>query len=684
MWSFAVRHVRNCHIVRVTEACVNPAKNREFIDGICFANGRPVPRRVPDRPNMQSIKRILLATDLNAESEKAVQFISSLAHQLEAQLHLLHVASVAGRVGPTENDVETLPDEAREQLRRLALTSSMNRTDTITAVRTGRPAQEIVSYAALNDINLIAMGSRGRTHLAQALLGSVAEQVVRTAPCPVLVLPPACFRQTAQRLILAVRSLAARFGPGVIGAREESRLQLVSALEASEHLENAEADSLVATLEGIGGLVWHEGPADGGPNSRFWAINPDALSNAPVQDLLETSEVEAAGETSAAIDLLKHAIDQRATDLHLDPLSEDEYEVRLRIDGRLEHYCRLDRKIAAPLTQQYKVLAHLDIADPFKPQEGRLAVPGELGGYEIRITTAPVHEGQAIALRLFSSERLFQPLESLGLSRKALDAVGRMLEMRSGLVLVTGPTGSGKTTTIYSLLHQLSAAPNIVSIEDPVEYRLPFMRQVAVDPRHGITMTSGLRTILRMDPDVVFLGEIRDGEAADIAMRAASAGRFVFSTLHTRDVASTITALRDLHVDMRSLGPNLTGIISQRLVRRLCPDCCRVAPSSDEEKALFTSAELPVPAELMRPVGCGKCRNTGYRDRVGLFEAVTTVGMAAEAIAAGVSESEFNNLLREMGASTLLDDGLHKVAPGITTLEEILERPALPGSRRLE
>jgi type II secretory ATPase GspE/PulE/Tfp pilus assembly ATPase PilB-like protein len=277
-----------------------------------------------------------------------------------------------------------------------------------------------------------------------------------------------------------------------------------------------------------------------------------------------------------------------------------------------------------------------------------------------------------MALRLLSRERMLLSLEGLGLSRAPLEAVERMRRSGAGLVLVTGPTGSGKTTTIYSLLHVLSgSARNITSIEDPVEFSLPFIRQLDVDPRHGMTMTAGLRTILRMDPDVVFVSEIRDAEAAEIAMRAGSSGRFIFSTLHTRDVASTVTALRDLHIDNRSLAANLAGIVSQRLVRRLCPECATRSPTAEAEAQAFSSEGLAPPAELGRAVGCPHCRGTGYRDRIGVFEAVSTAGPASEAVLSGAPEGEFRKALRSSGSPSLLGDGLRKVGEGITTLEEV-------------
>jgi type II secretory ATPase GspE/PulE/Tfp pilus assembly ATPase PilB-like protein len=211
---------------------------------------------------------------------------------------------------------------------------------------------------------------------------------------------------------------------------------------------------------------------------------------------------------------------------------------------------------------------------------------------------------------------------------------------------------------------------NIVSIEDPVEFPAPFVRQIEVDEQHGLTMTSGLRVLLRMDPDVVFLGEIRDAEAADIAMRAASSGKYVFSTFHTRDVASTVTALRDLHVDSRSLSGNLTGIISQRIVRRLCLQCRRAVPLASEAKDLLHRYGLEPPEQLFEAAGCANCRGTGYRGRVGVFEVVPPTEEVSLQIARGAVEHELRELIRGSGTPDLMADALMKVCAGITSLDE--------------
>lgn len=386
-------------------------------------------------------------------------------------------------------------------------------------------------------------------------------------------------------------------------------------------------------------------------------------------ELARTRELD--GGPTAAIDLLLQAVEVRATDIHFDP-SPEFVDVRLRIDGRLEHFGRLEHKAALAVLSQFKLMANLDIAEPFRVKEGRLKLPNSLAGYQVRITTARVVEGEAAALRILDSRRLQLPLSTLGFSDAALEQVRAMLRHGEGLILVTGPTNAGKTTTVYSMLHELdNGQSSIVTVEDPVEYEMPTFRQMAVDPRHDITMTSGLRTLLRMDPDVVLVGEIRDAETAEIAMRAASSGKRVLSTLHTRDVPSTITALRDLRVDKRSLAGNLAGVVSQRLVRKVCSKCRRVETPTDEEREFFIRAGHDVPQRVSHAVGCEHCRQTGYFERIGVFEVSTDFELFRAAIAAEATEDELRGLLREGHVATLMDDALAKVADGVTTAVEV-------------
>lgn len=383
-------------------------------------------------------------------------------------------------------------------------------------------------------------------------------------------------------------------------------------------------------------------------------------------------------ERSSAVALLRRASTARATDVHLDPL-DDDVEVRFRVDGRLEHYCRLHRDVAHPLMTQLKIMAEIDIADPFHPQEGRISLPDPAGDHEIRITKVPVVGGESIALRLLKRQHLLHRLESLGLTAESLAWTREMLRRGEGVVLITGPAGSGKTTTAYSMLRTLDDGQrNIVTIEDPVECRIANFRQLSVDSRHGVTITSGLRTLLRMDPDIVLVGEIRDAEAAQIAMRAASSGKYVFTTLHTRDVASTITALRDLHIDNRSLAGNLTGIISQRLVRRLCPHCRRQVPIDARHRQVFLDQGVEPGPFIFQSVGCDQCRNLGYHERIGVFEVALADRAIREAIEQGAPEDELRDLLRSNGTRSLLSDALLKVRDGDTTLEEVLSMTWVP------
>ena len=410
-------------------------------------------------------------------------------------------------------------------------------------------------------------------------------------------------------------------------------------------------------------------PSDDDRQSAFWdhlTLHGKSASETDPVDVLTQEEIR----ENPTLGLISRAIASRATDIHIDPVGR-EFSVRLRIDGRLIDYCRLSNEIGRSLISQIKVTANLDIADPFHPLEGRLDLPDSLRDFEVRVTSVPVVNGEAMSLRVLSRSRLMRPMEQLGLSSDAQSEIEQMLRHREGIVLVTGPTGSGKTTTLYSLLRALDdGSRNIVSVEDPVEYDIPTFRQVCVDRKHGISMTHGLRTLLRLDPDVVFVGEIRDAEAAETAMRAASSGKYVFSSLHTRDVASTVTALRDLHIDNRSLAGNLAGVISQRLLKRLCQECCRPAAPTEQEVAVFRANGIQPPNEIRHPVGCPRCRGTGYYDRVGVFEVLTSDIGILRAIEDGESEDQLRRLIHAHGVSTLKKDALQKVAAGILSLEE--------------
>lgn len=652
---------------------------------------------------MASIQRILVPTDFSDVTRETLEKARELAAPTRAELHVLHTAANPGLSMPGGEEAERRDRELREPLERIAQPAALDGLPVVCAIRYGRPWAEIVAYARETQADLIVMATRARTGLAYAVMGSVAEQVVRNAPCPVLIVRPPgddeALPETEAPLVTvetaapaaepepedarslrrsrAFRALIDHFGDRLDGSRPESWGRMIYLLGQELNLDPPEAGRLLTDLESAGSISYSGGyeAEQGGGESRppGWTIG--AQSSGTSEDTTTQFQVLDSDEPapSASVDLLQRALILRATDLHIDPGQPGEYQVRLRIDGRLEPFCTLDSAVAVPLLQQFKVMASLDIADPFEPQEGRLELPPNLADVEVRLTSSPVYGGTAMALRVLRSDRIVMPLETLGLPESARKSLDQMLRTGDGLLLVAGPTNAGKTTTIYSLLGHVSGGHggrNLVSIEDPIEFPLPFIRQVSVDPRHNVTLARGLRTILRMDPDVVFVSEIRDAEAAEIAMRAASSGRFVFATLHTRDAASTVTALRDLRVDNHSLGGNLTGLISQRLARRLCTRCTQPSPITKAEALEFQAEGIEPPEQLNRPIGCDHCRGTGYFDRVGIFEAVIADTNISQAIADGASEVDVRALIRDDGTPSLMGDALAKAAAGIISFEE--------------
>jgi type II secretory ATPase GspE/PulE/Tfp pilus assembly ATPase PilB-like protein len=470
--------------------------------------------------------------------------------------------------------------------------------------------------------------------------------------------------------------LRERFGDEVTGEREETRRLMLDWLVQDLRITDHHADQLLLQLESSGTVSWREdSPQDGldeATSTGRWTMASAAAGGAEDSIRFLPDPDVTPDEMSPALSLLRRGVAARATDVHIDPDGAGNYVVRFRIDGRIEPFCTMQHDVAGTLIKQLKLLADISLADPFQPSESRLKLPPAMARFEVRITTVPVPEGQAIALRVIDRDKLHRPLNELGLSPASFAAAYRMLHRGSGLVLITGPTGSGKTTTAYSMLKILvSEQQTIMSIEDPVELLVPFIRQLNVDERHGLTMKVGLSTLLRMDPDVVFVGEVRNMEAAETAVQAACCGKRVFSTMHMRDVSATVSAMRELNIDSRSLADNLAGILTQRLVRRLCRNCNERISLTEHERDLFASEGIEAPADVRRPRGCSECRNTGYSDRVGIFEAVAIDGDIAEGIREGRSEKDVRQIIRAAGTPSLRADGLRKVGEGITSVEEV-------------
>lgn len=369
--------------------------------------------------------------------------------------------------------------------------------------------------------------------------------------------------------------------------------------------------------------------------------------------------------------LLLEAVRRRASDVHIEPF-EAHLQIRFRIDGFLYDQPPPPKTVEAALIARVKVMARLDIAEKRLPQDGMARVRVGDREFDVRVSIVPVAEGERAVLRLLNQESLFRPLESLGMPPAIEADFRRVLREPHGLVLVTGPTGSGKTTTLYAALQSIDTARlNVMTIEDPIEYQLPRIAQIQVRPKIGLTFAQGLRHILRQDPDVILVGEIRDAETAEIAVRASMTGHLVFSTLHTNDALSAVVRLSDIGVPPYLIAGALRGALAQRLVRRLCPDC--------REAFLLAPGESAAPGEwgrrlagrrIYRSRRCEKCLD-GYRDRIGVFEWIA-MGPDWEPVIRQASDSgQLRRFARERGVRTLLDDALDKVAEGLTSLEEV-------------
>lgn len=369
--------------------------------------------------------------------------------------------------------------------------------------------------------------------------------------------------------------------------------------------------------------------------------------------------------------LLREAYEAGASDVHLEA-TRIGLRSRYRIDGVLipgiDPPERLDRAVVSRL----KLLAELDIAERRRPQDGRIRVRLESRELDLRVSTVPTVFGESVVLRLLERGIGIVPLESLGLSAESLASMQRLASQPTGMVLVTGPTGSGKSTTLYSTLGLRSAkSEKIVTIEDPVEYTLEGVTQVPVHAPTGVTFASVLRSILRQDPDVIFVGEMRDAETAELAVQAALTGHMLFSTLHTNDAIGAIPRLLDLGVAPFLLTATLEAVLAQRLVRRVC-DACR-EPYQPDMTALRQMDEMSCsPSQFTRGRGCSDCRGTGYRGRTGIFELLMLTDDLRDAVAGGVPRSRLAQLAAEAGMRTMRTDGYVKVRDGLTTVEEVL------------
>jgi type II secretion system protein E len=391
----------------------------------------------------------------------------------------------------------------------------------------------------------------------------------------------------------------------------------------------------------------------------------------------EDTNLDNAAEDASIIrfvnQVLKDAIELRASDVHLEPF-EDEFRIRYRIDGVLQDVsvpAQLKRFQPA-IVSRVKILSHLNIAEKRLPQDGRIKVRIEAAEVDIRVSIIPMLHGEAVVMRLLRQNATLRGLPDIGMDQRELDCFRRVLQLPHGIILVTGPTGSGKTSTLYTALNEINDSERkIVTIEDPVEYQLKGVNQIQVSEKAGLTFARGLRSILRHDPDVILIGEIRDAETAQIAVQASLTGHLVFSTLHTNDAPGALTRLVDMGVEPYLVASSLEAVLAQRLVRVLCASCKQ---SDDSKTALAFKEKLGIPANttIYKSVGCRACRNTGFMGRHAIFEWMDADAEIRQLILKNASSDQIREAARRGGMRSLADDGWRLVRKGITTVEEVL------------
>ncbi|MFO0961890.1 MAG: GspE/PulE family protein [Phycisphaerales bacterium] len=393
-------------------------------------------------------------------------------------------------------------------------------------------------------------------------------------------------------------------------------------------------------------------------------------------DAIEADDVHRMAEQPTLINLVNliilEAIQNRTSDIHLEPF-ETELKVKYRIDGVLVEQPSPPKHLQPALIGRVKIMAHMNIAERYVPQDGHITLRFEGRKVDIRVSTVPTVYGESVVMRILDKSSLPLDLKSLGMQERMRGIMDKMIQKPHGMVLVTGPTGSGKTTTLYACLNKLyDPRKKIITIEDPVEYELNGINQIPVNPKRGLTFATGLRAILRQDPDVIFVGEIRDNETVDIAIRSALTGHLLFSTLHTNDSISSVSRLVDMGAEPFLIASVLEGLLAQRLGRRVCRECATRVPLTDEmavrltpqERALFTEG-----ATIGR--GCDKCNGSGFRGRMGFYEIARINGRLREAISKNRSALELRELV-DADFQTMRQEGMTKAAAGATTIDEVL------------
>ena len=430
----------------------------------------------------------------------------------------------------------------------------------------------------------------------------------------------------------------------------------------------------LATPAAIGEALFQAYNNDRGMEELLSSVDEQVADAVRIVEDLEPEAVAAADVESAPVVklanlILRDAVLQGASDIHIEP-GPKSGTVRYRVDGVMREYMRLPMVALNRVVSRVKVLGKLDIADRIRPQDGRSRISIDGKYVDLRIATVATRDAEKMVIRILRPENT-KKLDEIGVTPRELARLRQLLNCRDGIVIVTGPTGSGKTTTLYSAIREIATGEvNISTVEDPVEYELPGITQIQVDAKRGITFANSLRALLRQDPDVIFVGEIRDTETAQIAAQAAMTGHLVLATLHTNDAMSAIARLLDLGLDRQTIATTLRGTLAQRLIRRVCPDCAQplIGSLTEEEETLGARyGVLP----LSRAVGCKRCGNTGYRGRLPLVEVAVITPTLADMIAGGASAHSLQRAAVAQGMAPMRDVAVARVRRGETTLQEV-------------
>ena len=405
---------------------------------------------------------------------------------------------------------------------------------------------------------------------------------------------------------------------------------------------------------------------------QFFTTSSNERSKAAIEEF----EADLRNERTPAVRLVSAIIcaasEKRASDIHIEPQGEAA-TVRVRVDGVLRELTNIPKEFQSAVISRIKILCDMDIAERRSPQDGRFLVQINNRNLDLRVSTLPTHYGEKVVMRLLDPAATRVKFSALGFSEENSKVLEATLKSPQGMLLVTGPTGSGKTTTLYSALNSVrSQTVNIITVEDPIEYKMEDINQVQINPKAGLTFANCLRSILRQDPNIIMVGEIRDAETAEIALQSAQTGHLVLSTLHTNDSISAITRLIDLKVPAFLVASSVTAVIAQRLVRRLC-ECHDEADMTDAQASRFLAAGIvDFGNKIHAPAGCAKCDNSGFKGRVGIYEVLVLDEQIRSAIRSEMRDEDIRNMARSGGMRLMQEDALDKVKNGVTTLDEIL------------